>query len=158
MTTTQSLTDWITGTGVILTLIVSIWNLTVTRRTAAHSRFSNIITAERLKWITDARAATSKFCGAVESWRLAQIQTSTPAMNILDEIHRTSFHIRLLLDPANNEARAIEEAILKVEGLVAQAVTTGLGAMLNKVTNLMRDHLNEEWRKSKQEADKGRVS
>lgn len=153
--------DIITSIGIGLTFIVGAWNLILTLRTARQSRFINTVTAERVKWIQELRSNISKFCGATFSWAAIYSgkpsSTSTDAAELLKDIDRFGFLIRLQLNPKEETDQKIEAIIKRIPSLIELPKLPQLRESLEELTTATQALLKKEWEKVKQEAKKGEI-
>jgi vacuolar-type H+-ATPase subunit I/STV1 len=160
--------DIITSIGIGLTfivgavgLIVGAFNLKLTLRTTRESRFINTVTAERVKWIQELRSNISKFCGATFSYAAIYAgkpsSTSTEAVELLKDIDRLGFLIRLQLNPKEEPDQQIEAITKKIPNLIEQPKLHQLTATLEELTTATQALLKKEWEKVKQEAKKGEI-
>lgn len=155
--------------GVLLTFIASAWNLRMTYRAATESRFINTVTAERVKWMMELRTNMSKFCGAVHSWMSIYANAPAPEkettkrmpdpqeMELLKEIDRLRYLIRLQLDPSYELDKEIERLITAIPKLTDSFTQDELRNALEELTQKTQAHLNNEWQKIKVEARKGKL-
>jgi hypothetical protein len=158
--TWQDVKDYWWAIGILLTLIVSVWNLRLTYRTATESRFINTVTAERVKWIQELRGNISKFCGATYSWITiysSQSAVSPQAVELLKEIDRLGFQIRLQLNPKEEPDQEIEALIKLIPQRTDVAELDSLKASLEKLTLSTQRLLKKEWEKVKAETQRGKL-
>jgi len=167
--TWQEIKDSGLTVGVLLTFIASAWNLLLTYRAATESRFINTVTAERVKWMMELRTNMSKFCGSVHSWMT--IYGSAPGLGkgptkhkpdpqeleLLKEIDRLRYLIRLQLDPSYDLDKEIERLIITIPNLTNSITQDDLRNALEELTQKTQAHLNNEWQKIKVEARKGKL-
>jgi len=155
------LTFIVGGFGLLCTFIVGVWNLILTYRTTRESRFINMVTAERVKWIQELRSNISKFCGASFSWIAIYSgkpsSDSNEAAELLKDIDRLGFLIRLQLNPKEEPDQQIEAIIKRIPGLIELPKLTQLTASLEELTKATQALLKKEWEKVKQEAKKGEI-
>ena len=158
--TWQDVKDYWWAIGILLTFIASVWNLLVSYRAAREARYGNLVTAERLKWINELRTHMSQFCGRVQTWMAFCASNPTPDPQetaVRKELNRLRYHIRLLLDSRYATDQDLEALIAKVSQCVDTRSLAGLQAALEEITQKTQVHLNNEWRKVKTEADKGKL-
>jgi|SRR5579859_7712819 len=155
------LTFIVGGVGLLCTFIVGVWNLILTYRTTRESRFINTVTAERVKWMQELRSNISKFCGATFSWAAIYAgkpsSTSTEAVELLKDIDRLGFLIRLQLNPKEEPDQQVEAIIKKIPQLIEQPKLHQLTASLEELTTVTQVLLKKEWEKVKKEAKKGMI-
>jgi hypothetical protein len=152
--------DTVTAVGIVLTFAVGAWNLALTLRTSKEARYINIYTTERVKWIHELRANISKYCGAIHTWMTlyAGKQPSDPKeYELLHEIDRLRYFIRLQLNPAYGADENIERLILNIPKLTSNASLDDLQAALEAITKETQGLLNNEWQKVKKEAREGKL-
>ena len=154
------LTFLVGGAGILFTFIVGIWNLVLTYRVARNTRYGSLVTAERLKWISELRTTMSQFCGRVQTWMALVASSSTPDPQeapLRKEINRLGYHIRLLLDSRWQPDQEIESLVAAITNSVAARSLTGLQVALEEIAGKTQAHMNREWGKVKAEADKGKL-
>ena len=141
--------------GIILTFIISVWNIVNNYRASRRTAFINTVTAERVKWIEKLRENISQFCGFTYTWSVSKLEDTERGKKIVEEIDKLRHLIRLQLNPDGELDKKIEELIAKIPDLTHETQTKQLKAELNKLVTTTQELLKSEWEKVKVESKRG---
>ncbi len=132
--------DIILFSGIIVTLLLGVWNLFSNRRTT----YINAVTAERVKWINALRANLSRFAG------MASSEATSRA-----ELRQMEMLINLQMNPDDDLGKDISQDIYDIcihcENGDLDIVRLRLGTLLSRGQVLLK----KEWDKVKEEAKYG---
>ena len=63
-----------TAAGIIVTLVLGIWNAVANYRNSRRTNFINTVTSQRVKWLEQIRQDISAFSGLVHTWYFSALQ------------------------------------------------------------------------------------
>jgi len=143
----------LTFLGIAVSLGLGVWNLIQTRRT----QFINTVTSERVKWIQELRNNISALSGAIHTWSTTYAHDVVPNQSegereLLSEIDRLRYLIRLQLNPNNQTDKEIEALIVSIPKLTNRNTLDLLLSTLESLTQKTQTLLKKEWEKVKEEA------
>ena len=148
--------DIVLAVGVVVTLILGIWNAFANLRAGQRTMFVNTVTSQRIKWIEQLRQDISTFSGLVYHWAMTDIIDTKEAQQIVKEIDRLNHVIRLRLNPAGTHDKVIESLLLEIPTHTADQAK--IKELLQQLTVTSQALLKEEWEKVKAESKKGPLS
>lgn len=148
--------DYVLALGILVTLILGIWNVVANARTNNRTAFINVVTSQRIKWIEQMRQDVGAFCGLTYHWMHTDIEGKKEEGEILKEVDRLRHVIRLRLNPGGEHDKTIIfliEEIPKLTGNKGKLVEA-----LEQMTITTQLLLKEEWEKVKHESMHGSLS
>jgi tRNA U38,U39,U40 pseudouridine synthase TruA len=147
--------------GILVTLLLGVYNTVQNYRTSRRTTFINTVTSERVKWIDKLRETVSTFCGTAHYWRFSTVRGSQEQKQKIEEIDKLRHLIVLQLNPKGSLDR-------EIEGLVGEIVSMTSGHIpasddeyrqkMDRLTHATQDLLKAEWEKAKEESLKGDLS
>ena len=149
--------DYVLGAGVLVTLILGIWNAVANWRSSRRTAFINTVTAERVKWLGTLRQNISMFCGLTHTWRFSKLEGTPDENKTLLEIDRLRYLIRLQLNPDGIHDKAIEALVARVPELTHASQENELKTVLNELVVVSQKLLKDEWEKVKKESSQGNL-
>ena len=144
--------------GVLVTLVLGLWNLWANLRTNKRTTFINTVTSQRIKWIEQLRLDIGAFCGLTYHWSHTDIEGKPSEAEILKEVDRLRHVIRLRLNPKGEHDRAIEALIEEIPRYTDPSQQKELSAALERLVRVSQALLKEEWDKVKRESEEGPLS
>ena len=66
--------DYVLLIGVVVTLVLGVWNLIQTQQVMKKTSFINTVTSQRILWIEQLRQDVSKFCGLTHTWCMSDLE------------------------------------------------------------------------------------
>ncbi len=141
--------------GIILTFILSVWNIINNFRTSKRTAFINTVTAERVKWIDKLRENISKFCGLAYSWSVSNLGGTERGNQHVEEIDKLRHVIRLQLNPNGELDKKTEELIAQIPDLTHNTQVDQLKYAINGLIETTQELLKSEWEKVKEESKHG---
>lgn len=148
--------DIVLAAGVVVTLVLGIWNALANFRSGQRTMFVNTVTSQRIKWIEQLRQDISAFSGLVYHWAMTDLTDSKEEQQIVKEIDRLNHVIRLRLNPAGAHDKAIETLLAEIPKHTADGEK--IKGLLEKLTVTSQALLKEEWEKVKAESRNGPLS
>ena len=150
--------NWIAIIAAVLALIFSLINLYYNIREIHKSRFINIITSERTKWLSNIRKDLADYCSICVKIAIDPGKKDIQKLIFLTaELEKFKTLIILQLNPKDPKDNKI---IVRLEKLKALLCDSRFEPFLAELNNLVIDSqifLKEEWEKIKIEADKGKL-
>lgn len=150
--------DYVLAAGVLVTLILGIWNAIGSHHASKRTTFINTVTSQRIKWIEQLRQDIGAFCGLTYHWAHTDVQGKAEEGEMLREVDRLRHVIRLRLNPQGEHDKTIEALIEEIPRLTAPENQTKLAAALERMTCATQLLLKEEWEKVKRESEHGPLS
>ena len=150
--------DYVLLIGVVVTLVLGVWNLIQTQQVMKNTSFINTVTSQRILWIEQLRQDVSKFCGLTHTWCMSDLEDKPEASEILKEIDRLRHVIRLRLNPNDTPDRKIAALLKKIPELTHSSKRTELLSALEYITVATQHLIKDEWEKVKKEAKNGDLS
>lgn len=150
--------DYVLAAGVVVTLILGIWNAIVSHRAGKRATFINTVTSQRIKWIEQLRLDIGAFCGLTYHWAHTDVQGKAEEGEMLKEVDRLRHVIRLRLNPQGEHDKTIEALIEEIPRLTAPENQAKLIDALERMTCTTQLLLKEEWEKVKSESEYGPLS
>ena len=150
--------DYAIAAGVVVTLVLGIWNAIVNHRINKRTTFVNTVTSQRIKWIEQLRQDIGAFCGLIYHWSHTDIEGKPEEGEILKEFDRLRHVIRLRLNPEGKYDKIIEALIEEIPRLTAPERQVELVNALERMTRTTQALLKEEWEKVKRESEHGPLS
>ncbi|MEO5956615.1 MAG: hypothetical protein ABIR36_13135 [Nitrospiraceae bacterium] len=149
--------DYILGAGVVVTLVLGIWNVIANYRLSRRAAFINTVTSQRIKWIEQLRQDVSAFSGHTHTWCFSALEDKPQGHEALKEIDRLRHVIRLRLNPAGLHDQKIEKLIGEIPNLTHESQTEKLVNALDELTRTTQLLLKDEWEKVKAESKFGDI-
>ena len=150
--------DYVLVAGVMVTLVLGIWNAIANHRLNKRTTFINTVTSQRIKWIEQLRQDVGAFCGLTYHWAHTDFEGKPDEGEILKEVDRLRHIIRLRLNPEGEHDKKIEELIEEIPRLTAPENQAKLVYALERMTQTTQLLLKEEWIKVKTESEHGSLS
>ena len=150
--------DYVLAAGVVVTLLLGVWNAVVNHRINKRTTFVNTVTSQRIKWIEQLRLDIGAFCGLIYHWSHTDIEGKPTEGEILKEFDRLRHVIRLRLNPDGEHDKAIEALIEEIPHYTSPDRQKELANALERITRSTQALLKEEWEKVKQESEHGPLS
>lgn len=148
--------DIVLAAGVVVTLVLGIWNAFANSRSGQRTMFLNTVTSQRIKWIEQLRQDISAFSGLVYHWAITDLPDAKEEQQIIKEIDRLKHVIRLRLNPAGAHDKAIEGILSEIPRHTSDQAK--IKELLEQLTVTAQALLKEEWEKVKAESKKGPLS
>lgn len=100
--------------GVVVTLVLGIWNLTANYRTSKRTSFINTVTSQRVQWIELLRQDIAAFCGLTYTWCSSELEGKASELDVVKDIDRLRHLILLRLNPDGVHDKAIEKLVTEI--------------------------------------------
>lgn len=143
--------------GVIITLVLGIYNLVSSKSINSKNKFIDTVTVERIKWLEKLRTDISKFSGLTSFWSKSLRGTdSQESHEVLKEIDTLKVMIKLRLNPNGKYDKQIIELLDKIPSLTDKTNLLELDKELNQLTIISQKLLKEEWDRVKKESKRGK--
>jgi len=149
--------DIVYAISILLTFLLGVWSLVQSYRVARKTKFIDIVTSQRVKWIEQLRQDISSFSGLTYTWCFSEIEGKPQEYEVLKEIDRLRHVIRLRLNPTGKHDQMIEQLIAKIPNLTHISQREQLTKALKELTITTQKLLKEEWDKVKLEAEHGNL-
>jgi len=150
--------DWVLAAGVVVTLLLGIWNAVVSYRANKRTTFVNIVTSQRIKWIEQLRQDIGAFCGLAYHWSHTDLVGKPEEAELLKEVDRLRHVVRLRLNPQGAHDKTIEALIEEIPRYTDPLRQQELIDALERMTKATQALLKEEWEKVKRESERGPLS
>lgn len=144
--------------GILLTAALGVWNLVSNIRASRRTSYINTVTAQRVNWIEQLRQDVASFSGKTYTWCLSKLEGENGELDILKEIDRLRYVIRLRLNPSGKHDNEIERLMKEIPELTGISKKEELKAKLDELTKTTQNLLKEEWEKVKKEAKSGDIN
>ena len=144
--------------GIFLTFGLGVWNLLVGLKSSRRASFINTVTSQRIKWIEQLRQDLGAFSGLVYTWYFSCLQGKPQEYEVVKEIDRLRYVIRLRLNPAGIHDGRIEELLDRIPALTGSALSDPMKDALDDLMTTSQKLLKEEWEKVKSEAERGNLT
>lgn len=148
--------DIVLAAGVVVTLLLGLWNSFANFRSGQRTMFVNTVTSQRIKWIEQLRQDISTFSGLVYHWAMTDLTDTKEEQQIVKEIDRLNHVIRLRLNPAGTYDKVIEGLLAEIPKHTEDQAK--IKELLEQLTVTSQALLKEEWEKVKAESKKGPLS
>lgn len=148
--------DWY-AVGILATFAIGVWNVINTWRVSKKTAFINTVTSERVKWIDKVRQNISSFCGLSHHWALTQDITQGKRQEILEQLDKLRWEIKLQLNPKEPIYSAIAEQIDKIPDLSSFEKQEELKKAITELIKISQALLKDEWEKVKEESVSGNL-
>jgi hypothetical protein len=149
----MDLKDAVYAGGILVTLLLGIWNLIANYRSTRRTNFINVVTSQRIKWIEQLRQDISSYIAC-----FTNVQGASIPSEVTREMNRLCHVIRLRLNPDGTQDRKIELLINEIPTLTDSSRRKDLFKALNELTVTSQKLLKEEWEKVKHEAEYGNLN
>lgn len=143
--------------GIVLGFALGCWNLVTNWRTSRRTIFINTITSQRIKWIEQLRQDIAGLSGLIYNWAFSQLQGESDEKEVIKEIDRLRYLVRLRLNPEGQYDKKIEHTIAEIPNLTDISKRPQLKDALNGLIITTQLLLKEEWEKVKQESEFGNL-
>lgn len=150
--------DWVLTAGVVVTLVLGVWNAVVNHRVNKRATFVNTVTSQRIKWIEQLRQDISAFAGLTYHWSHSELEGKPGEAEVVKEMDRLRHVIRLRLNPSGAHDQTIEALIAEIPHYTDPSRQNELVDALERLTRATQSLLKEEWEKVKQESQNGPLS
>jgi len=150
--------DHVLAAGVIVTLILGIWNAVVNHRINKRTTFVNTVTSQRIKWIEQLRQDIGAYCGLAYHWSHSDMEGKPGEGELLKELDRLRHVIRLRLNPRGEHDKTIEALVEEIPRYTDPQRQKELVDALERMTKATQALLKEEWDKVKRESEHGPLS
>lgn len=150
--------DWVLAAGVVVTLVLGIWNAVMNHRINKRTTFVNTVTSQRIKWIEQLRQDISAFASLTYHWSHSNMAGKPGEAELVKEVDRLRHVIRLRLNPAGVHDKAIEDLVAEIPRYTDPLLQKELGNALERLTVATQALLKEEWEKVKKESQHGPLS
>ena len=141
------------GTGV--TLLLGLWNFVQDYRATRKASFINTVTSQRVLWIEQLRQNVARFIGLTHHWTASKLEGTPAEAEVLKEIDRLRYVIRLSLNPDDTADRQIAALIKKIPELTHESRAAQLAEALEELTVATQEMITVEWNKVKAESKYG---
>ena len=149
--------DYIYALAILVTFSLGVWNLIQTYRATRKASYINTVTSQRVLWIEQMRQDVSKFVGLTHTWAMSELEGSESEADLLKEIDRLRYVIRLRLNPDDTPDLAIAALIEQIPKLTHESKRDELLTALEKLTTETQNMLKNEWEKVKEESKDGDI-
>lgn len=150
--------DYVLAAGVVVTLLLGVWNAVVNHRSNRRTTFINTVTSQRIKWIEQLRQDIGAFCGLAYHWSHSEMEGKQGEGDMLKELDRLRHVIRLRLNPLGEHDRTTEALIEEIPRYTDPRRRNELVDALERMTWTTQALLKEEWEKVKRESEHGPLS
>ena len=147
--------DYIYALAILVTFSLGVWNLIQTYRATRKASYINTVTSQRVLWIEQMRQDVSKFVGLTHTWAMSELEGSESGADLLKEIDRLRYVIRLRLNPDDTPDLAIAALIEQIPKLTHESKRDELLTVLEKLTTETQNMLKKEREKVKEESKDG---
>jgi hypothetical protein len=141
--------DYALAISVFVTFLLGIWNVFSNQR----NTFINTVTNQRIKWIEQLRQDISTFSGLTYTWCISCMEGKPQEYEMLKEIDRLRYVIRLRLNPEGEHDKTIEKLIIEIPELTESGKQAQLKAKLEDLVQVSRLLLKQEWERVKLESN-----
>jgi hypothetical protein len=149
--------DTVFSIGLIFTFLLGVWNIINNYRAARRTAFINTVTAERMKWIEKLRDNISSFCGLTHTWCLSELAGEPDELEILKQLDKLRYLIRLQLNPEGDHDKEIQSLIAQIPDLTQENQADQLKNKINELIEVSQKLLKDEWDKVKEESKRGDI-
>jgi hypothetical protein len=150
--------DIVLAAGVVVTLLLGVWNAITNHRINRRTTFVNTVTSQRIKWIEQLRQDIGSFSGLVYHWSHSEMEGKDGEGEMLKELDRLRHVIRLRLNPEGELDQKIEALIAEIPHYTDPSRQPELLDALERLTKTTQALLKEEWDKVKLESEHGPLS
>jgi hypothetical protein len=147
--------DKIYAVGIVVTLLLGVWNFIQLRHAARHASFINTVTAQRIEWIEKLRQDIGRFVGLTHHWSRTEPQDETKHTALLQELDTLRYVIRLRLNPDDTPDRRVADLIRKIPDITHSLRRQELDAAVEELVTVSQQIIKAEWEKVKDEAKYG---
>ena len=150
--------DIVYAVGILLTFILGVWNLVNAYFQTRTTSFINTVTKQRIEWLENIRQDVSAFCGLTHTWCFSNLQGKPEEFDILKELDRLRYVIKLRLNPDDDPDIKISSLIDKIPDLTHESNHDQLKKAIHELIDETQSMLKAEWEKVKLEAEEGNLS
>lgn len=147
--------DYIYAAGIVVTLVLGIWNFVQHHRSSRKTSFINTVTAQRIQWLEQIRQDVAKFVGLTHHWAISELEGMPSEEDLLREIDHLRYVIRLRLNPKDDPDKKIAALVKRIPDLTDESKRNELFPALEELITATQDMLKAEWEKVKAEAKDG---
>lgn len=147
--------DIVFSLSLIFTFLLGVWNIINNYRVARRTAFINTVTVERIKWIEKLRDNISTFCGLTHTWRSSELEGKSDELEMLKQLDKLRYLIRLQLNPGGEYDKEIESLIAEIPDLTHETQVDRLKGKINDLIVVSQKLLKNEWDKVKEESKRG---
>lgn len=116
------------------------------------------MTSERVRWIGKLRDNISTFAGLIHYWVAGGVEDTAESNNVLREIDKLRYLIKLQLNPSGDYDTKIIDKINEIPNLTHQPDKSLLWNSIDELINDTQGLLKDEWEKVKKEVQNGALS
>lgn len=143
--------------GIIVTFVLGAWNFIQVHRATRKANFINTVTAQRVKWLEQIRQDVAEFVGLTHHWTRSNDESRDAEKELLREIDRLRYVIRLRLNPSDPTDIRIAELVKRIPDLTHETQSEALFDALEELTTATQQMLKAEWEKVKSESKDGDI-
>ncbi len=147
--------DVVYALGLVVTLVLGIWNFIHLRKAARRASFINTVTSQRVLWIERLRQDVARFVGLTHSWTRTDGDDSQLRSDLLKEIDTLRYVIPLRLNPDDTNDSCVAALVKRIPDLTDQSMRAELDRSIAELVELSQKILKAEWEKVKAEAKDG---
>ncbi|UYG05741.1 hypothetical protein OCT51_10400 [Halomonas sp. LR3S48] len=150
--------DWLYIVSIALTFAIGVWNLVLNYRNTRQTRFINTVTSQRIQWLEQLRQDISSFAGLTYTWSASAMEGKPQEYEIVRDIDKLRYLIRLRLNPNGEHDQKIEELMDEVIRTTDPSQSSHLRELLSELTRETQLMLKAEWEKVKLESVSGKLN
>lgn len=149
--------DWLFLLGIFVSFAVSVWSLVLNYISTRQTRFINTITSQRIQWLEQLRQDIAAFAGLTYTWSVSAMDGKPQGYEIVREVDKLRYLIRLRLNPNGKNDREIERLMDEVISRTDPSQGADLNKLLRELTHKTQLLLKVEWEKIKLESISGKL-
>ena len=139
--------------GVLVTLLLGLFNLYFNLRSAKRAQFINTVTSERIKWIASVRGNMAHLLALCDKWQWHKTQQTIPELQ--QSIERIRSELKLQLNPKDVEDQDIERLLSGLPSWDKAMDTSAFTTLRSALVEATQRLLKREWDKVKEESLRG---
>jgi hypothetical protein len=172
---TYELKDIVAAIGIGVTLLVGLLNLYISLKNTKKAKFIDVVTSERLKWVSDIRQITSQYIAKISllhywnrqehmfkngdiSKESYQKRDNKEIENLKLEIDELYYKLQLFLIRNDKTDDEILEQVKIVYKIGENLNLNEVNEIINNFIKLINKVVSNEWYKVKFEAEHGNIS
>lgn len=149
--------NW-TEIAALIALVISVINIYFNWKNSKKTSFINTVTSERVIWIKNVRVNIAKFVGFSYHWAATAGIDAKKKQEILEELDRLRFLIKLQLNPRDEHYAKISELIDEIPDLANPDKKDELKIAIDSLVAECQALLKDEWETVKKESIQGNLS